>query len=78
MPHDAFLVDKIELLSEPMMASISQADNLQSIWVNYAATLWKAKLYNGTCPERVQAGQVVQVVGLQGTTLLITFPGAVG
>jgi hypothetical protein len=72
-----FLIDSIKLFQEPVLGIVCTADNVHSIWVEYAATLWKAKLYDCAYPASpLHPGQFVTVVGIQGTTLLLTSQSA--
>lgn len=68
-----FLINPITLFQEPVVGIVHTADNIHSIWVEYAATLWSARLYNcASSTSPLHPGQFVTVVGIQGTTLLLT------
>ena len=68
-----FSAAEVKLLQEPVTAIVSASENPHLTWVEYAATLWRAKLYNFACSTiPLCPGQLVTVVGIQGTTLLLT------
>ncbi len=66
-----FKPDQVKLLADTDRGIVETVDSFHSIRVRYAATIWKAKLYQNTEPVTLAPGQVVQVIGIQGITLLI-------